>query len=555
MTKKIRRLWAVLAGAGILSCTSPLEQMPEKVVVTADPAIRLPLGDPLKGESSLGEQLKTALNIDPGSTGLTSLYDYVDPEARQDRKFFLYQTLFKQEIKLEEYKKALGSKDIAGMPNAVKFKDKLPSGKSPPYSLTPALEIPINGTITITNDKIKGISGNRAGLKLICSRFGKTRPDSITVHSEVLNFTKTKEAGEVKFGQAMVFTGDDEFVLTPESGKIKIDFAITMTFTEIADDKDIGITPEFIFEWTEAELDLADLISSADLQGSYPAEGEESINLASLQASLFGGKLAFKEIPFFVYVNGPKPWFEEENIKMLSLKAVTGGSTETSLYDGPISPASLPRIHLSGQGYAPKTGVARLPSSVSADLAEVFNAYPEALTFDYSITVERYIITPAMLQGDALAFEGAIAFILPLHFTATEEIDLAEDVGGFEPPGFGEEDLLGREDAGADSQVFDFIRGIRLDLEVYNSLGLDGEIKLYANDAKEDLLNTLSLQGSSSVDLTKERLRGIYPFAPAFDIIIPQDTELRIKRSVSDNPFGLNLSIRLDGSITQEISL
>ena len=230
------------------------------------------------------------------------------------------------------------------------------------------------------------------------------------------------------------------------------------------------------------------------------------------------------------------------------------------LQNGPISPVSLPVINPSGKSYAPKTGIIGLPYSISGNLAPVFNKYPKEMGFAYSINIGQYIITPAMLQEDALAFEAAIALILPLAFTVGEEINLADDIDGFTMPDFGEADLLGREQAGEGSQVFDFIKGIQLDVTVDNKLGLDGEIRLYANniqDQKGPLLGTLNLEGSSQLPLTKEELsrEETWPFSPAFDIIIPEGNELHIKRTMSDNPFGLQLSIRLDGSITQEISL
>ncbi|MDR0721785.1 MAG: hypothetical protein LBF75_03170 [Treponema sp.] len=562
MKKKIGWLWLALVGAGIISCTSPLEQIPEKVVITTDPTIRLPLGDPLKGENSLGEELKKALDIDASSIGLTQLYDYTDPEAPQDRKFLWYQTLLKQEIALGEYKNTLqvGSDDLTGLPKTVNFKQYLPSNlPSLPVTLPTPIEIPLKGTITIEHEKIKEIQGRNSGLTLVC-KGSSTIPDAIQVVSTALNLdlTKTKEKGEVRFGPAMTFTGD-AFTLTQNEGIITIDINIIMIFREIVDTNDIGITPGFIFNWTQVELDLSGDIG-ADLEGSYPdtQQGEKPIDLSTLKESLFKGKLQFKTIPLYVYVNGPGPWFEDENIGM-NLAAVAGETPNTDLHEGPISAVSLPVINPSGQSYAPKTGITRFPCSSSGELASVFNTYPEALGFEYSITIDRYIITPAMLQEDAITFEAAIAFMLPLDFTVVDSINLAEDMEGFSMPDFGEADLLGRDQAGASSQVFDFIKGIRLDMVVDNRLGLDGEIKLYANkiiqENKGDPLEILSLQGTSQLELTQEDLRETWPFSPAFDISIPEGKELNIKRTVSDNPFGLTLSIRLDGSITQEISL
>jgi hypothetical protein len=535
--------------------------MPEKVVITADPTIRLPLGDPLKGEASLGEELKKALDIDASSIGLNQLYDYTDPGAPQDRKFLWYQTLLKQEIALGEYKNTLqvGSDDLTGLPPAVNLKEHLPpSLPSLPMTLPVPIEIPLQGTITIEHAKIMEIQGRNSGLTLVC-KGSKTIPDSISVKANALNLnmTKTKEMGEVVFGPVMTFTGG-EFTLTPTDGIITIDIAITMTFSEIVDTNDIGITPGFIFNWTQAELDLSDDVG-ADLEGSYPDEqkGEKPIDISALKDSLFKGKLLFKEVPLYVYVNGPGSWFEKENIGM-NLTAEAGETSE-KLHDGPISAVSLPVINPSGQSYAPKTGITRLPcSTIPGDLAPVFKTYPEALGFEYDITIKQYIVTPAMLQEDALTFAAAIALILPLDFTVGETINLAKDMKDFPMPDFGDADLLGREQAGEGSQVFDFIKRVRLDVAVDNKLGLDGEIWLYANKTVQengDPLKTLGLQGSSQLELTQENLRETWPFSPAFDIIIPKDKELHIKRTMSDNPFGLQLSIRLDGSITQEISL
>lgn len=568
MTKKILWLWVALAGAGVNSCTSPLEQIPEKVVITADPTIRLPLGDPLKGDNSLGEELNKALNIDASSIGLTQLYDYIDPQKPQDRKFLMYQTLLKQEIAVAEYKNtlSLGSDDLTGLPKAVKLKDYVPSQLPPLPAKLPSFDIPLNGTVTLTHEKIKRIQGRNSGLSLVC-KGSKTIPDAITVESKALNLnlTKTKEKGEVLFGSVMTFTGG-VFTLTQDQGKIGIDITITMTFTEIVDTNDIGITPGFIFNWTEAELDLRAEIGE-NLTGLYPdTEHEEKpMDLSTLKESLFKGKLKFQEIPFYLYVHGPAVWFADDNMGMnlgVSYKTEpAGGRAIEPLHEGPIVPVPLPVINPTGQSYGPKTGVARLPSSISGDLKEVFNQYPVELGFTYAITIDRYIITPAMLEENALTFEAAMALILPLAFRVGETINLAEDVKGFSMPDFGEADLLGREQADAGSQVFDFLKGIRLDITVDNTLGLDGEIKLYANKIlqqraePEDLLGVLSLQGTSRLELTQEDLRDTWPFSPAFDISIPQGKELYIKRTTSDNPFGLKLSIRLDGSITQEISL
>jgi hypothetical protein len=564
MAKKIVWLWLALAGAGINSCSSPLDQMPEKIVITADPTIHLPLGDPLKGDNSLGEELKNALNIDASSMGITQLYDYTDPDAPQNRKFLLYERLLKEEIALGEYKDSLkiGAGDLAGLPKKVEFKQYLPSFLPPlPVTLPTSIEIPLAATVTIDNEKIKEIRGRNSGLSLIC-KGSKTIPDAITVKSEALNLdlTKTKANGDVVFGPVMTFTGGD-FQFTQNEGKITVDIAITMIFTEIVDTNDIGITPNFIFNWTQVELDLGEDIGET-LTGSYPdtRAGEDPIDISALKESLFNGKLQFKEIPLYVYVNGPGSWFENDNIGM-KLEAVAEGPSKTEVQNGPISTVFLPVIKPSGQNYAPKTGIARLLSSGSGDLAPVFNTYPGALGFEYSITIARYVITPDMLNEDAITFEAAIALILPLDFKVGEvPINLADDIDGFVMPDFGGEDLLGREDAGADSQVFDFIEGIRLDIEVDNRLGIDGEIRLYANQLAKDeekppLGPPLGLQGISQLELTQEDLRETYPFSPAFDIIIPASTELTIKRTMSDNPFGIKLSIRVDGSITQEISL
>jgi hypothetical protein len=562
MTKKAVWLWLALVGTGINSCTSPLEQMPEKVVITADPTIRLPLGDPLKGNTSLGEELKKALDIDAKSMGLEQLYDYTDPGAPQDRKFLLYQELVKQEIDLKDYKTVLQveSDDLQGLPNTVNFKQYLPSVLPSLPAILPAIDITLNGTVTLANANIQEIQGDNSGLSLVC-KGSKTIPNAIRVQSEALNLDQTKEQGDVVFGPLMTFMGD-AFILEQQDGKITIDIEITMTFTKIVDTNDIGITPGFIFNWTQVKLDLSEDIGEDDLTGSYPDTEEKPITLKDLKESLFQGKLQFQEIPLYMYVSGPEQWFENENIVM-NLKVfytVEAGEASTEpLHDGPIGAVSLPVINPSGQSYGPKTSISHLPSSISGNLASVFNQYPVELGFTYEMRIQRYIITPAMLNADTLTFEAAIALILPLAFTVKEAINLAQDMQDFSMPDFGDKDLLGRKDADESSQAFDFIKGIRLAIEVDNRLGLDGAITLYANKILQETggapLGTLGLQGASSLELTQEDLRGTWPFSPAFDIRIPADTELKIKRTIDDNPFGLTLTIWVEGAINQEISL
>lgn len=567
--KKAAWLWLALAGAGINSCTSPLEQMPEKVVVTADPAIRLPLGDPLKGDASLGGELKKALDIDAKSIG-PLLYDYIDPLAPQDRKFFLYQKLVEQQIDITEYKQSLtvGPDGLVGLPKTVRLKDYLPAIPSLPATLPdPGVTIPLSATVTITNEKILEITGSNSGLSLVC-KGSKTIPDTIRVQSAALNLdhTKTKAKGEVVFGPVMSFTGGD-FTLTPEEGHITIDIAITMTFKDIVDTNTIGITPDFIFNWTEVKLDLSQEIGD-DLKGSYPDTSDPAaspIKVSGLKESLFDGKLQFQKVPFYVYVNGPQQWFENENITMklnTSYKVEAGETTTDLLYDGPLAAVPLP-AKPPGQSYSPKTSISQLASSVvqeeDMDLADVFNQAPEELGFDYDIGIGEYIVTPSMLTSDSIAFEAVMILVIPLAYTVGEEIDLARDFNGFDMPDFGDSDLLGREEEGDTSQVFDFIKGIRLDVDVDNRLGLNGELRLYANKfIQEDggePLGSLELEGSTRLELGKNELSETFPFSPAFAICIPEGNELIIKRTIDDNPFGVKLTIWVDGSINQEITL
>jgi hypothetical protein len=565
MTKNILWLGTVLLVAGISACTAPWEQLPEQVVITAEPTIRLPLGDPLKGEDSLGAALQAALDIDASRMGLMELYDYTDPEYPQDRKFLGYQTLIREEIALGEYQATLqpSSDDLTGLPSSVQLKDYLPPSLSLPTTLEKPLAIPLNATLTIEHEKIKQIQGTASGLTLVC-KGSKTIPDSITVKSPQLQLdsTKTKEKGDLAFGPVMTFTGGD-FTLNSQEGVIQIAITITMTFTEILDTKDISLTPAFIFNWTQAELDLQEDLGE-NLLGTYPdlEAGGKPMDVSSLKESLFKGKLQFQTIPLYVYVNGPRPWFEDGNMRMnlaLSYRRDAGdGEVQESLHQGPIDPVVLPGIQPKGTAYSPKTGVDKLSYSIQGDVGPVFNQYPKEMGFTYGLTIDHYRISPAMLKEEALVFEAAMVLVLPLTFTVGEDIDLAEDMD-FALPDFGDADMLGREAAGAGSQVFDFVQGMSLELAVDNQLGLDGEIRLYANklvrEAQGEPLDTLGLTGKSSLELSREELRDIWPFSPAFDICIPQGRELVIHRTVQDNPFSLKLSLSLAGSISQEINL
>ncbi|MDR1955964.1 MAG: hypothetical protein LBQ30_03840 [Treponema sp.] len=572
MIKKV--LGMFLAIMVIHSCSSPLEQLPKKVRITANPTINLPLGDPLKGDDRLGEELKKALDINASSIGLEHLYDYVDPAASQDRKFLLYQVLVNQTIELEEYKQLLQvlPDEITGLPRTVSFKPYLPPGL-PPVTLPTIIEIRIppegqSAQVKLTSDQVRKISGTNSGLSLLCSG-SKTIPEYIKVTSKALNLeaTRKKEDKQIFFGSALSFTGGD-FTLEPDpaTAQITIDLSITMGFKEILDTNDITIKPEFIFNWTEVELKPpSDLVR--DLQGTYPPKDAGSIDLSTLKKAFFKGKLQFTEIPLYGYVNGPHEWFNENNITLkleASYTASEGTASKTTvLHNGPIGTVSLPLVNPpKGSPYTPTIGLASLPTSVLSDLVGIFNDYPKQLTITYAIQIHQYSITPTMLNEDRLSFEAALGLVMPLQFTVgAADINLAEDLEGFTMPDFGKNDIFGRDRADASDQVFNSLKAIRLNMGLHNTLGLEGTITLYANkqiqEAMGDPLGIIPMQGTSRLELTREKLQepANFPFSPAFAIRIPAHTELRIKRTLDDNPFSLKLSIQVAGTVMQEFDL
>ncbi|MDR1955592.1 MAG: hypothetical protein LBQ30_01905 [Treponema sp.] len=563
MMKKAVWLWC---GALFCACTSPLEQMPEKILITANPTINLPLGDPLKGSDiNLGTALQDAMNIDPGAIGLDQLYTYVDPAESDVRKFVMYQMLVDKTFDLKEYRDVLtvSSSAIEGLPSRVDFAAELPV--LPPLPASLPLVVPVDlptGTIVLEHDKIGKLTGSNSGLSLICSG-SQTKPEYITMVSQALNLNVTKEKRDITLGSPLTFTGGD-FSLEPEDGKITIDIAISMGFKDIVDTKAMTIKPGIIFHWTEAELNLGDDIPSS---GSFPEEsgGGKGIDLAPLKTSLFNGKLQFDTIPLYLYLDGPAPWFTNGNIT-LALSAASGEGEPTPLENKheTLTATSPPVFEATKTEYRPSKGLASLPSSFETDdLTAIFNAYPENLRFNYAIEIGKCIVNPDMLKADRLGFKAALVMALPLRFTITDDIDVAEDMDGFAMPDFGTADMFGRESADASAEAFDFIERISVDMTIHNALGLDGMVYLYANSqgkeaGKTAALGEISMTGvAGSVLLSREDLKkpANYPFSPAFEIIIPQGTEFSIKRVIADDPFSIFLKIAVEGKIEQEIDL
>jgi hypothetical protein len=545
----------------INACTSPLEQLPEKVRVTANPTINLPLGDPLKGSNNnLGESLRNALTIDADTLGLDGLYDYVDPTDRETQKFLMYRSLVETEIAVTEYNTALtmNSKQIEGLPTKVSFASQLPPLPLP-FSLPEPLDIPLNGEIRLEQENIQQVWGNASGLSLTCSG-SKTIPEYITVTSKALNLDVRKEKHEITFGRAMTFTGGEFELVASDQGIITIDIAITMGFKDIVDTKDITIKPEIIFNWSKVELNLANEITS---QGSYPDSDAEALTISGLKESLLNGKLRFDSIPLYLYVDGPALWFADGNITLsLDVESLKDGEqTMKSLEkDTAIARSGMPEIT---NPYKPKQDLTAQPASFESDgLTEVFNAYPEALRFKYKIDIKQFIVTPDMLRGGNIAFKTAIAMVIPLALTAGQDIDLAEDLAEFDMPNFGDKDMFGRSNAGASGDAFDFMESISVDITLNNALGLDGMIQLYANLEQQEAKQPLAILGmtgsASRIQLTREDLKdpANFPFSPVFDFIIPRDTKLAIKRTLLDNnPFSIALKIRVKGNIHQEFDL
>jgi hypothetical protein len=497
--------------------------------------------------------------------GLDGLYDYFDPTDRETQKFLAYQSLAETEIPVADYKAALtmDSKNIEGLPTKVSFAPQLPPGPLP-LSLPESLVITLTGTIRLGHEKIQYIWGNASGLSLTCSG-SKTIPEYIIVTSEVLdlNVRKEKQKQEIAFGAAMAFTGG-EFELKSDQGNITIDITITMGFKDIVDTKDITIKPEIIFNWTKAELNLDDKVTS---EGSYPDQNTSALTLAGLKAPLLNGKLHFDSIPLYLYLDGPAPWFADGNIA-LDLNVAYGQDGEQTkplenirAEDMAIARSGMPEIT---NPYKPKQDLAAQAAYFESDgLTEVFNEYPEALRFKYKITIKQCIVTPDMLTGGSITFKAAMAMVIPMTFIAKEDIDFAKDVDGFAMPNFGKEDMFGRSHAEDSGDAFDFMESISIDITLNNALGLDGIIRLYANQKQQEAgltpLETLSMTGSASlIHLTREDLKNQanFPFSPAFDIIIPQETKLAIKRTLLDNnPFSIALKIRVKGNIQQEFDL
>jgi hypothetical protein len=478
----------------LVSCSN--FEMPEKIHVKAKVAptigIKEETGD-IGGKFS--ELMDEAFDQSDGKS--MKVYDLrpADPEegveAEEDdgvKKFLIHlPSIFDQNFNLKEYFEA----DLGFEKTEIKYEYSVvvPSGAQPIPGQKFPLELPdteeeIPMPLGDMSDTITEVQLTKVGIRVVFATINDDANVEICVSSDAFGlprdvWKKPGADGSVEFvnTNGLTFYPGDEIKYPNNELSFTVQYrgTIDLDGADLVAGKKVPIvegTPEMIFDWTTAKVDLAN--SNADSRiGTY------DVALGDIKKDL--KDFEFKNIFGYLYISSP-PGSTDFTPKM----TITSNYGDNLLGPDQIltihpTPLALPAPDEGGKliykGSAYKDDV---PLEEKIDLTDAFNHDGDKLTLEYELGFStRYITITNNEENTNQRLQADLFIELPLELgiKSGAEIDLGELMD------FGDEDLLSFLDSDdSDTQIELYTLGIRLDLDDTLFKGGDLVVKNIAKD-------------------------------------------------------------------------
>ncbi|MCL2264895.1 MAG: hypothetical protein FWC22_02525 [Treponema sp.] len=186
-----------------------------------------------------------------------------------------------------------------------------------------------------------------------------------------------------------------------------------------------GITA--VFDWSQAVIDLSSVID-LPLNGSFPEEGEDGINLQEMMGEYIEG-FNFNDIKTYLYIGIPGQF---SGLKPdIAIKAFNNGSPISMFASGNLGangnlviPDNYNFSDLDPANTGKYSGSLQALSQNSIPLLvnNVLNTMPSDLRFKYDVKFDEIAVTPDMLgeNGEASVFNLAAVMVVPMSLTAGE---------------------------------------------------------------------------------------------------------------------------------------
>lgn len=419
----------------------------------------------------------------------------------------------------------------------------------------------LSGGITLPNDKFTDKTSGSDFLRREADLAG------MTILPETLSTTGSFIEVELK-DAVIAFSGNGDKVSL--AGSLKID------------------------EIDEIVLDLA----FADFNLAEPQTISTGLNMSTLLADFFEGEdtkliqnIKFSGVGAYFYVTQPT---ENEILKSIS---ITGNVSAT--YDGLATPVYLIGSASENATFGVKSSNVRfdtladenslITSSVLFDthenqaenlysskindnvMADIINAHPDGLAFNYSLGISGEKGTEIVLDNDDIkamlsdsALSISLAIILPIQIILDDVSDgnpadktiVIDDVLALVGSKF-DDDMLQREKSSDGEDWLDYtpiIKSIGMNYEFDNKTPLDN-LRLIFTEEKAGIVKDLSTgSGDHSIDFSRDEIEKIcktYPFTPVITAEI-SGADGETERFFSRNAhlvFNAQLKIETDGTI------
>jgi len=302
--------------------------------------------------------------------------------------------------------------------------------------------------------------------------------------------------------------------------------------------------------WDIAILDLASM--EVPMSGSFPKEGEDPMNLASMLDMLEG--FTVNGIESYLYIDAPDKFFNlNPDIIMKARDGVDG--KEYDLFEGDIVLKKHPIPNLNKDGDKKFSGA--LPDGIYVNFQEIMDDLPKDLRITYDIVFEDGIeITPEFMEtveGETEKLNVVIVVVVPMNLKAGPDGSIFELPNMFEK----NKDAFGRTEQGDDGPYLGYINSLTLNVEFNDTIFKDGTLFMkrgLENDEKEEdgkELLSFDLKGKSLKIPIKgdklEAIRNTYPynivemgirFPPSTELQIPSDLAIRRIEFDADITFG-----------------
>ena len=263
----------------------------------------------------------------------------------------------------------------------------------------------------------------------------------------------------------------------------------------------------FVDSWTEAVIDLSD--ADVPMDGSFPEEGEDPINLAEMLDVLEG--FTIDGIKSFLYIDGPNQFFGLKPEPKITFEAKNGEDDEIGyeLFDGDfhLVKHNIPKLDEDGDGKF--KGV--VPEGIKVKFDQILNDRPTDLQINYNIELDGTVITPEVLQDKGETLNIAIIVVVPMSLKADPVNGAKIEIPGMFKEG---EDAFGRKN----QDDIDFINSLTLNVE-FNDKIFNGGVLYMKREGEEDGSEDLKfdLAGKALKIPIKgsmlETIRNTYPYS------------------------------------------